>query len=325
MAKKRAKQPFRPEDIRKINFVSDPMVHPDGDRVVYVLRKVDKDKEQNRYLAKIHIMDRRGKGNRALTAEGVNSEAPLWAPDGKFLLFLSKRGADKARQVYLLPTEGGEAHRLTDMDGGVVTTTWSPDGRKIAYSARVDERQKERTEKSFANDVHVIEQALWRLNGVGSWLDKRTHLFVIGSRGEHPTQLTDGAWNVGGPFPITEAFTFSQDGIKIFYIAPADPEDDWSAARRTDVFQVGIDGKNRRKLTSFPGMLTAVKGHPDGSLLAIGNDLEKGWASPNRLWRIDRSTGAHDPIVLSEDLSLGDAMNCDVRGLAQHSQRELSR
>jgi dipeptidyl aminopeptidase/acylaminoacyl peptidase len=136
---------------------------------------------------------------------------------------------------------------------------------------------------------------------------------VIGSRGEHPTQLTEGAWNVGGPFPVTEAFTFSADGKRVFYIAPADLEDDWSAARRMDIYQVGIDGKNRRKLTEFPGLLTAVRWHPQGSLLAIGNDLEKGLASPNQLWRIDRSTGAYEAIVLSEDLSLGDAMNCDVR------------
>ena len=61
MAKRRtSKRPFTPEDIRRIHFVSDPMVHPDGDRIAYVVRKVDPDLEQNRYRAEIQLVCRSG-------------------------------------------------------------------------------------------------------------------------------------------------------------------------------------------------------------------------------------------------------------------------
>ena len=88
MAKKTTKQAFTPGDIRRIRFVSDPMVHPDGDRVAYVVRTVDKNRGENRYRAEIWLTDPAGRRRRLLTASGMDSDAPLWSPDGWYLLFL---------------------------------------------------------------------------------------------------------------------------------------------------------------------------------------------------------------------------------------------
>lgn len=317
MAKTTTKQAFTPGDIRRIRFVSDPMVHPDGDRVAYVVRTVDKNRGENRYRAEIWLTDPAGRRRRLLTASGMDSDAPLWSPDGRYLLFLSKRAGDEKKQVYLLPADGGEARRLTKVEGGVKSAGWSPDGKYVVFRSPVDPRGKAGPKKGggkpFADDVQVLDRALWQLNGLGSRLDKRAHIFIVSRRGGRPVQLTDGPWSVGGPFLSQVSYTFSVDGKLIYYLATPDPEDDWTAARKVDIYVVEVDGSGRRRITDFPGMFSAVRQSPTGELLAIGNDLALGTASPQRLWCIDPESGNYQPVLPDLDLSLGDGMNCDVR------------
>jgi len=83
MARPSRPSPFTPADLRKMVFVSDPMVHPAGDRIAYVVRRVDPDRTKNRYRAEIRQTDPKGKLHRTLTAEGMDSDSPLWSPDFK--------------------------------------------------------------------------------------------------------------------------------------------------------------------------------------------------------------------------------------------------
>jgi dipeptidyl aminopeptidase/acylaminoacyl peptidase len=310
------KTPFTPEDLMRIKFVSDPMVHPSGTRIAFVLRSVDQDLEENRYRSSIFITDREGKNTRRLTAEELDSDSPIWSPDGKQLLFLSKRKGDEKKQIYLLPADGGEAQRLTEVEGGVNMAVWSPDGKRIAFRSAVQqpELQKRVGEgKPFANDVQLIDTPLWQLNGVGSWLDQWQHLFVIPAKGGKATQLTEGAWNVGGALLGTGPFNFSADGERVYYLASPDPADDWSAARCVEIHSVDLKGNEQRRITGFGGMFSAVKPVPSGELLAIGNSLERSWASPMALWRIDPENGECRAVNPDFDFSLSDSINCDVR------------
>jgi dipeptidyl aminopeptidase/acylaminoacyl peptidase len=210
------------------------MVHPSGDRIAYVVRTVDKDRKENRYQAQIKLTDGVGRHHRVLTTQEIEVASPLWSPDGRYLLFLSKRAGDEKKQIYLLPADGGEARRLTKVEGGVTSAEWSPDGKHIVFRALIAPREragsKNGEDKSYSSDVQVLDQALWRLNGLGSRLNQRAHIFVVSRRGGKSVQLTDGEWSVGGPFHTQVACTFSIDGNSIYYIATPDPDDDWTAA-----------------------------------------------------------------------------------------------
>jgi dipeptidyl aminopeptidase/acylaminoacyl peptidase len=317
MSKKTALKPFTPEDISRLRFVSDPMVHPDGERVAYVVRTVDKDRSKNRYRAEIRLTDRIGRRHRVLTVDEMDSDSPIWSPDGRYLLFLSKRTGDEKKQIYLLPADGGEARRLTKVEEGVRSAAWSPDGRHIAFLSPTDPRGEFSAKigdgRPFTDDVQMLDHALWQFNSLGSRLDKRFHLFVVPRRGGRPAQLTDGPWSVGGPFYGAVAYSFSTDGKQLYYLATPDPEDDWVAARRVDIYVVNLDGSDRRRITDFPGVFTSVRQSPTGELLAIGNDLARGYASPDRLWRIDPEIGDYQALLPDLDLSMGDGLASDVR------------
>jgi Tol biopolymer transport system component/DNA-binding winged helix-turn-helix (wHTH) protein len=61
--------------------------------------------------------------------------SPAFSPDGKMLAFVRVISASVG-DVYLVPTNGGEATRLTIDNQCINDLTWAPDGRQIIFSSR---------------------------------------------------------------------------------------------------------------------------------------------------------------------------------------------
>ena len=101
-----------------------------GDRAAFVVAEPPAGKETR---TAVWVVERGGSEARRITYAGKDDKHPRWSPDGRTLGFISRRGDDKAPQVYLLPIAGGEAKRLTQEPGGVSTFEWSPDGRSLAF------------------------------------------------------------------------------------------------------------------------------------------------------------------------------------------------
>lgn len=316
MAKKKpVKVPFEPADVRRLAFVSDPRLHPDGDRLAYVLRRAHRKTAENRYTAEIRVIGVDGREGRTLTADGIDCADPVWSPDGSWLAFTSKRGKDDRPQLHLLPTAGGEARRLCSVKGGAGRILWSPDGSRIAFLSPTDPRPKpgKKAERPFADDVEDVTHPWWRVNGIGSFLRKRDHLFVVSLKGGKPVQVTDGDWSV-------QSFCWDAAGDRLVYSATPDPDDDWATVMRQDLFVVPARGGAAERLTDYQGhpdsedggALWAPTPLPGGDYLCMGSDKELSWASPVRLFRVDGASGEVEPLT-DIDVSVGDAMNCDVR------------
>ena len=84
---------------------------------------------------------------RQVTIGSRADRRPRFSPDGRTLAFISDRRLlveeepDRPKeakdrldcdQLFLLPLDGGEARRLTDLPRGVNDVAWSPDGRSLA-------------------------------------------------------------------------------------------------------------------------------------------------------------------------------------------------
>jgi len=69
---------------------------------------------------------------------GFVAPDPNVSPDGRFVAFVSDR--DGWDQLYLVPTAGGEARRLTSGRYEVRHLSWSPDGRVLAFDRSLEDQ-----------------------------------------------------------------------------------------------------------------------------------------------------------------------------------------
>ena len=96
-----AKRRIKVEDLRRIKFVSDPQMSPDGSHVAFVLSTVNHEKD--RYDRHIWMAETdTGTLYQFTYGQGADT-TPKWSPDGSRLLFLSRgREPDKKTQLYTI-------------------------------------------------------------------------------------------------------------------------------------------------------------------------------------------------------------------------------
>src|SRR3954464_7537188 len=81
--------------------------------------------------------------------------APVVSPDGKWTVFSvtepSYEESKTVNDLWIVPTDGSTApRRLTNTKGGEGGVEWSPDGRKIAFSAR---REDDSTSQIYVMNI----------------------------------------------------------------------------------------------------------------------------------------------------------------------------
>src|SRR5205809_588099 len=128
------RRPVTAQDLTRLRGVSDPQISPDGSRVAFVMTTASEERDE--YLSNVWVVDVKGGEPRRLTTGPTKDTLPRWSPDGRWLAFVSDRGAKKKSQLYAMPAAGGgPPKQITDGDFPDVWPTWSPDGARIAFVA----------------------------------------------------------------------------------------------------------------------------------------------------------------------------------------------
>jgi dipeptidyl aminopeptidase/acylaminoacyl peptidase len=302
-----AKHPITFTDLISMHRVAEPQVSPDGKWVAYTVATPDM--EANRNASNIWVVATAGGAEIQLTRSGHDS-SPVWSPDGKSIAFLSSRSGDS--QVYLLSTDGGEAHPLTKLSTGADMVKWSPDGKTIAFTSSVypdckddDCNSKRDAEKEKSKvKAHVAEHLLYR--HWTHWTDgKRSHLFVVSADGSGaPRDLTAGA---DYDIPPDERsgpgdFNFSPDGKEICFTAVTDKIE--AISTNADLFIVSAAGGEAKRITTQPGFDGNPVYSPDGKFIAYHAQLTAGYESDR--WRVmlyDRQSGKNENLSEGFDRS----------------------
>jgi len=131
------KHPFNLHDLHRIHAITEPSLSPDGRWIAYTVSKHDV--QADKTVSELWRVSVDGKREQRLTVAGEHSDyTPQWSPDGRWLAFLSDRGADETAQVWLMRSAGGAARALTAMKGGVSDFVWAPNSRELALIAADD-------------------------------------------------------------------------------------------------------------------------------------------------------------------------------------------
>lgn len=286
------------DDLYRLRIAGDAQVAPDGRTVAYVVKRMDRQKDT--YLSSIYVW---ADGAMRPYTSGEKDSCPRWSPDGRWLAFLSDRGAQA--QIYVMPTCGGEAICCTRQECGAGPPVWSPDARLIAFAGPVpfgddtdgqdarDAPQGARGKDEKPAKTKIIDRAVYKSDGAGFTHDRRTHLFVIpvSERGADDTesvgsvavhQLTEGDCNDEWP-------AWSPDGRHIAFSGNRDA--DWDIRPGSDIWIVPAEGGEPRRLTGHDGLWERPVFSPDGSTIAyLGQPVPEGtWPGPYpQLWTIDR-------------------------------------
>jgi dipeptidyl aminopeptidase/acylaminoacyl peptidase len=277
---------MRATDIETLVTVGRPAISPDGSFAVFATSRPDlvADRAVGQ-LWRVDLPD----GSPWRITRGVADRSPALSPDGSTVAFLRADAKNRA-QLFVVAAGGGEPVQVTDLPGGVTDLSWSPDGTRLAFTARVPEPGRYGTVEgrdAAAEPPRRITGVRWHANGLG-YLDRPTQLFVVDAPSTgaepfyapaprldtpdarvvaaEPTQLTEGSTSWSG-------VCWTHDGTELLSVPDvieADRRD-----LRDRLMAVAIEGGTPREVlgTDADLSLSEAAAAPDGAVFLLANDV----------------------------------------------------
>ena len=243
--------------------VSGPRSSPDGQRIVYTRRWVDK--VADKWESSIWMMNADGRRNRFL----LKGSSPKWSPDGTRLAYLAE-GEPKGQQLFVrwMDAEGGTT-QVTRVDKAPRSFEWSPDGEQLAFVELVPrttdwkiDMPKAPKDAKWTEKPRIVDRMTYRRDRQGFVEEGYSHIFVSPAAGGTPRQITEGDYN-----HASSGLSWTPDGTEILFSALR--VDDWEYRwRESDVWAVKVADKSMRKLTDRKGPDTSPRVSPDGKWVA---------------------------------------------------------
>ena len=248
----------------------DPSWSPGGARIAFVSHRDASNTQE------IYVMNAEGTGVRRLTSDSGDGRTfnvdPAWSPDGGRIAW-RKAGQNSTDEIWVMNADGSGQRRLTTDAGQKSAPRWSPDSGRLLYS-RTSPAHVFVVAASGGPVRDLTPQGTsdsnpaWSPDGARIAMTSNDAISVMNADGSarRRVSVTRGVGPAWSPDGTQLAFT----GLRLF------PEfgSRYGPATRSDVFIVGADGKDERRLTgpvgegySYVGGGSGPTWWPDGARL----------------------------------------------------------
>ena len=297
------------DDLLKVRRVSDPQLSPDGRHVAFTVGDVNF--ADNRVVNQIYVVSVNGGELKQLTNGKTSSSAPRWSPDGRKIAFTT------GGQVWIMDSDdGNDKEQITKISTGAASPVWSPDGKWIAFTSDVypdckdDECNKKRDEQAESSKVkaHIVTRLLYK--HWDEWRDvKRTHLFVVSSKGGAARELTTGDWDAP-PYAAASGvdYAFSPDSSEIAFLRNPDKVE--AISTNSDIYVMPLNGGAAKNITVRNRGYDASPIYTrDGKFIIYRSQATAGFEADRwRLMAYNRATGASVELTKGFDQQVDDVV-----------------
>ncbi|MCZ6776084.1 MAG: DPP IV N-terminal domain-containing protein, partial [Ignavibacteria bacterium] len=261
------KREWQAEDSFKMKYIGELSVSPDDELLLF--RVSTADLKENRYYSSIWVVPTKGGEPTPLTDIKGSVSSPRWSPDGSMIAFFSSD--EDGLGLWAMNKDASGKRKLTALERSNVylgwgdnvgnDLTWSPDGRKLAYTAagpRHYSNDPSPQNPPNGNDVMVVDRLLFK--GIYYYSDlRRTYVWVISVDGGVPEQISFGEYDY-------HSISWSPDGKRIASVSNRTGKDDFNA--NTDICLLSPIGEDLIQLTQTVGPEYQPIWSPDGSWIA---------------------------------------------------------
>lgn len=267
------------EEIVSLKRVTDVLLHPDGNRIAYLLsvpRALYQDDDGKPYR-ELHVVDLDGT-SRAYVTGKVEIESAGWSADGEDIYFIARRDPEEEfTSLFRISLSGGEAVRVFTHTNSIKNVYPSPDGMQLALiaSEAPPEKKTELETKGFKAIVYeesVPADRVWML-------DLETN--------ESRVHTLEGS---------ASDFSWAPDGSRYAVALAPTPLIDDSYTSRDIVVVNAESGKTQARMGSA-GKLGRFQWSPDAERIAYVGSADIHDPSPGRLYVTTSSGGGRMDIV----------------------------